>query len=357
MLFPKRQTILSNFQGTIGLGSSATIEITRDFFLDSLFVQIPVTYSLTNADLTSGGLYNVVKQLTLNVADGQSNRNCIQVSGFGAMRFAGQVLNGLDRQSLMGNPAFMAASTVTPSVGTLILSYPILFKHPQISDPIGSAFMLPLPRYNANPILTVQFGALTDVTSNGADTITFGKPYVVCNKRQVDNISFPTWQMELIENQVVYGATGANQAYYLQVPGSYASFDIFTQTAAGVAGDISGGIPYILQYLGNTLRQFTYGAIRNEENYSQGNDGNYNLSPGVLGDYWPGNLHLDFLHDGFGMEVGELGSVLNTNLLAGSGSQVQLLSNIASTGTASYMWYRIFGDLTPLKLSTQVSAN
>lgn len=362
MLFPKRQSWLNNYTGTASLSNSISFSITRDFFLDSLMLFIPITASVTASTLTAGGLWNVVKTIQLQVADGQSNRLQTNISGFGALRYAGKVLNGLDYQTLSASTPFIKSTGVNPAAATFTLCYPLLFKHPQISDPIGSAFMLPLPRYNANPVLTVQFGALTDMTSTGGDTVTIGTPYLIANKRQVDVITFPTWQTELIEQVVTYSSTGANQTFELQVPGSYSAFQIFTQNSSGTAQDISGGVPYVLQYLGNTLRQFVYASVKAEENYSQGNDGNFqNTTPVAatpqLGDFWPGLLHLDFLHDGFGMEVGELGSVLNANLLAGSGSKVQLLSNIASTGQASYVWNRIFGDLTPLKLSTQVAAN
>jgi hypothetical protein len=362
MLFPKRQSYVNNFQGTVALGSSINLEITRDFFLDSLMIFIPITVTVTPGDLTAGGLWNVVKNIQLLVADGQSNRQQTNVSGFGALRYAGKVLSGLDRQTLSANTAFIQSLDVSPTAATYLLCYPLLFKHPQISDPIGSAFMLPLPRYNANPVLTIQFGALTDITTGGEDTVTIGNPFVITNKRQVDVITFPTWQTELIENVQAYPNVGANQLYELQVPGSYTCLQIFGQNAAGVAQDLSGGLPFQLQYLGNTLRQFTYPNIKAEENYSQGNDGNFTNTVPVaatpqMGDFWPGLLHLDFLFDGFGMEVGELGSVLNANLLAGSGSRVQLISNLASSGQYSYLWHRIFGDLTPLKLSTQVAAN
>lgn len=356
MLFPLRQNYVNNFSGTAALAGTQTIEITRDFFLDSLMLFVPITTTLTVADLTAGGLLNVVKRLQLQVADGQSNRLTVDVSGYGALRYAGQVLNGLDAQTLGATtPLLKTGSNLTAR--TFLLCYPLTFKHPQISDPIGSAFMLPLPRYNANPVLTVQYGALSDISSNSADTVTIGSPYVITNKRQVDNIQFPTWQIELIENLQSYASTGANQMFELQVPGSYSFFQIFGQNSSGVATDLSGGVPYVLQYLGNTLRQFTFASVAAQNNYSQGNDGNFTSAIGSIGTYFPGVCSLDFLHDGFGMEVGELGSVLNANLLAGSGSRVQLLSNVASSGTASYLWHRIFGDLTPLKLSTQVSSN
>jgi hypothetical protein len=177
----------------------------------------------------------------------------------------------------------------------------------------------------------------------------------VLNKRLVDNISFPVLETEFVESVYPQAAAGSNILVELQVPGSYTAIDLTTFNAAGVAADISSG-PFTLQFLGNTLRQFNLRDIATEEQYSQGNDMYRSIASPHIQPYMPGYYHLDFLHDEFGLEVGELGSVLNSNLLAGSGSRVQLLLSLASTGNLSVAWERIFGNLSPYTFNFNTAA-
>jgi hypothetical protein len=356
MWYPKRQQLITNFQGTVGLGNTVSFDITRDFFLDSLLVFQPITItSATAADLTPEGLWNAIKQILLPVADGQSNRIQTNVSGPGALRYYGKVGNALDYKTIQASTVFIKETALSLAGGvTFLICYPITFKHPQLSDPIGSYFMLPLPRYNADPQLQLTYGSLSDITSDPDAMVTLGNPYVVVNKRDVPNIQFPTFQTELIENVQAFGSTGANQLYNLQVPGTYTNIELYMKNASNVATDITNNQVNTLGYLGQTLRYFIYNGVKVEEQYSQGNDAFITDGSGIY-DIFPGLISLDFLHDGYGMEVGELNSAFNLNPLAGSGAQGQINLNIASTGTISVLWHRIFGDLTLLKVPTALA--
>jgi hypothetical protein len=99
------------------------------------------------------------------------------------------------------------------------------------------------------------------------------------------------------------------------------------------------------------LRQFVLADLKTVEQMSMGNDSYlYNAAAttpaNLFTDILPGYYHQDFLHDEYGMEVGELGSVLNVNVLAGSGSQLQVLFNTTSTGSISFAFEKIMGDLS-----------
>ena len=211
----------------------------------------------------------------------------------------------------------------------------------------------------ASNIVASGTGITSISFTNSTLTAGYQSPYLVVNKRDTGNIMFPTWDTEFIENSVTYSSTGSNQLYELQVPGSYTHIGLQGVNNSNAGVDLSGG-SFTLQYLSNTLRQFTASDIQVEEQYSQGNDGFFPNSVTTTGtpltnlNYFPGYSCLDFIHDGFGMETGELGSVLNANQLAGSGARIQLLQNICTAGTYYYTWQRIFGDLTPLKLSAQL---
>ena len=56
------------------------------------------------------------------------------------------------------------------------------------------------------------------------------------------------------------------------------------------------------------------------------------------------------------MEVGELGSLLNVNVLAGSGALLEIIMQLGSTGTVNFASERIFGDLSPYTFQFNTAA-
>ena len=368
MLFPLRQTTDTLAGSAPVVNGSFSFQITREFFLDSLLLKIPVTCSVPGAapQLKGMGLIDLIKNVNLTISDGSNNRAVVNASGGALVRRASTILNGLDIYS-NGNPGtlqctapfFNYLSAINPGILingiTFLITIPLLFKHPQLSDPIGSATMLPLPRYNANPVLTVQLGGPADILNSGTLGVTFGTPRLVNNKRQVDNVSFPTIDIEFKEIVTPITSTGTNIRQKFDIPGSYTAIDIYTTDLTGLAGDLSGGGIFSLQYLSNVLRQFQLQDLKIANQYSMGNDAYFLQTNATVSDLFPGYYHLDFLHDGFGMEVGEMGSLLNTNLLAGSGAELEILQSWGALGNVAYASERFFGDLSPFALNIQSS--
>lgn len=366
MLFPIRQRTDYATQAA-SLSNSFSFSITREFFLSSMYVVIPFTVGgtiTTSLTWDTMGLVNLIKNVSLNIADGSTNRNQTFASGGALVRRAARIVSGLDgvADTLNGTLASLGAllnaketASAGSSAGTYYVTIPLFFRHPQISDPIGSATMLPLPRYNTNPVLTVTLGALTDaiITNHGA-TITPGTPYLVRKMRQVDNILFPTLDTEFKEISSPQGSTGANIRQTLDVPGSYTAIDIYCQNSSGQGTNLANGL-WNLQFLSQVLRQFNLSDVKRDEQFSMGNDP-FLQNLGTLTDIFPGYYHLDFLHDEYGMEVGELGSLLNVNVLAGSGALLEIIMSLGSTGTVNFAQERIFGDLSPYTLQFNTAA-
>lgn len=368
-LFPLRQQTLQQYSGTATTGNSINFPLTRDFFLDSLFINIPVTLGGTYgtaATFSTMGLVDIVQRVQLQIADGSSNRSQTDASGGALVRRAATICSGLDTGTLTALGATLNALETTgtgDSAGTYNIRIPLFFRHPQLSDPVGSALLMPLPRFNTNPSLIVTFGNKSNVILSGAAgaTVTIGTPYVTVIKRQVDTISFPTLDTEFKEIVTTYSSTGPNQLQNLDVPGSYTAIDYFTTNSSGVGADISGGNTWNLQILSQVLRQFVLTDLKTIQSYSMGNDSYYSNAAAAtpaafFKDFLPGYFHQSFLHDGFGSEVGELGSVLNSNVLAGSGTLVQVLQNLTSTGAVSYAFERIYGDLSPYSFNLATAA-
>lgn len=360
MLFDKRQQLLAQFTGNAALGNQISFSIPRTFFADSFLLRIPVTVSVSDGGITWTplALLALVQNIQLQISDGGANRTQTNASGAALIRYGARVMDGLDIASLQCTAAYLnalEAASAGSSAGDYIVSIPLLFQHPQISDPVGSAFLLPLPRFNTSPTLQVTLNNLAAIGSGAGFNVTLGSgstaPYVVLNFRDVVNIQFPTLDTEFIEMNFPQNQTGANQLIELQVPGSYTNLDYWLTNASGVPTDITGG-PCLLQFLGQSLRQFNFQDLLLESQYAMSNDLAYG---NALVPYFPNYYHQDFLHDGFGMEVGELGSVLDVNLLSGSGTRLQLLMNLASTGNVSIAWQRVFGALTALQFNLGTS--
>lgn len=348
MLFPLRQQVIDPITA-IPLGGNAKFEITRDFFLDSLILEISGTVTTAADAIAADGILGLVKNITLNVADGASNRAQTNVSGVSAVQKGFTLTGSIDQATLNGY--LIGAGT-----GAFLLRYPLFFKHPQLSDPVGSAFMLPLPRYNANPTLNIQFSSQAEMDTDGTPAFAVAAGLtarVVVNKRQVDNIQFPTWQHEFIENSKGYAVSGAGQVFEWEVPGTYFGFGLRGYTSATAWGDIStANSNTTLEFLGTTLRQSRFSDIQYANQLAAQDNWAATTTRAQKNGLFPGLAWYNFLHDGFGLEVGEVGSSLNTNLLAGSGSRVRMLRDV--TGGANvrevYFWDRVFGDLTALRI-------
>jgi hypothetical protein len=374
MLFPVRQQTLQQFTGNAVLGGTITFALTRDFFLDSLFINIPITVGGTfgtAATWSTMGLVDLVQRVQLQISDGSSNRNQTDASGGALVRRAATILSGLNIGTLTSLGATLnklEGNGTGDSAGNYLIRIPLLFRQPQLSDPISSALLLPMPRYNVNPNLVITFGAKANMILSGATgaTIAIGNssyaaPWLTIFKRQVDTVTFPTLDTEFRELSTTYSSTGPNQLQEIDPVGSYTNIDYFMTNSSGVGADLSGGNLWQLQILSQVLRQFILADLAAQQNFSQGNDlfiqnAAATVNTSFYTDYFPGYFHQTFLHDGFGAEVGELGSVLNANVLAGSGTRIQILQNLTSTGTINYALERIFGDLSPYSFSFMTPA-
>lgn len=351
MLFQKRQDFTPARMIT-ALGQSDSCEITREFHIESLILQLNFTSAANIATATADGLLGLLKRVVITIADGAATRSVVDCSGRGLLELHNQIVGNLDRNTL-------AAKDVT-ATGTNVyqINYPIWFALPQVADPVGSAFLLPAPRFNSNIIVTITIASQADIDSNGNPTFTVPTGFtwrVIVNRRQVNTINFGTFDTELAELSANYATTGANQLYEFQSLGSYTGILLRCYTSATARGDVSiaNGV-FTLQAVGSVLRRFRLTDLQCANDYSNpvAPAGCETAAGGSVASQFAGAYYMDFLTDRVG-DVSEMGSVLNTNPLAGSGARVQLLQDI--TGGAGvqikYLTHRVFGDLSTLKLT------
>lgn len=345
MLFQKRQDFVATRTGLV-LGQTFTQELTREFHIEAVYIRLTAVCSANIATGTADGLQGLLKNVTVQVSDGSRTRNVVQTSGRALLELAREYVGTLDRDTEQSK------DVTSTSGNTYTITYPIFFAHPQVSDPIGSLMLLPAPRFNSNPVITCTIASQADIDGSGTATfaLTSLKADMVVVRRQVTIKGFPSIDTELVETTVAYGTSAANQTYDLQVPGYYTGILLRCYTSATARGDVStAGGEFKLSLLGNVIRRFRLVDIQYENDYTQ--------YPSVIttgvGSPYAGAYYLDFITDRVGQDANELGSLLNTNPLAGIGAKLQLIQDIAG-GTnvqIKYLSSRIFGDLSQLQMA------
>lgn len=338
MLFPKRQDFTPTQSG-LALGSTIRFEMTREFHIEAVYLVVQPTVSVVAATANADALQHIVNRIQVNISDGNQNRNVVDISGAAALELACQWQGGLDRltASFIGNN----------TTGAKTLIYPIFFTHPQLSDPVGSVLLLPAPRFNTNPVVTVLFSTQSQMDTNATPTFAVSAmtAYLVIIRRQVNRPKFPIFNTELSELEVAYATTGNAQLYELQIPGSYTGIMLRDYTSSAARGSIqTAGGENRLQLLGTVLRRFRVEDVVTENDYS------VRLYPATWNNF-AGSYYLDFLSDKNGEVAGDLGSVLDANILQASGSRIQLLQDITGGATVKrkFVTHRVFGNLKDLK--------
>jgi hypothetical protein len=338
MIFPKRQDFTPT-QSSLALGQTIRFEVTREFHVECIMLVVGVTVSGVMATDNADSIQNIVNRVQVQVSDGARTRNVVDCSGAGLLELATQWQGGLDRNT--------ASFIGTDAASAKVLVYPIWFAHPQLADPVGSALLLPVPRFNSNPIVSVTFSTQAQMDTHATPTFAVSalSAYCIIIRRQVNRPNFPTFDTELAELETSYPTTGNAQLYEIQIPGSYTGLLFRDYTSATARGSIQTAAgENRLQLLGTVLRRFRMEDLQYENDYS------VNLYPATWNNF-AGSYYLDFLTDKVGEVAGDLGSVLDSNILVASGSRVQLLQDI--TGGANVkrkiVSHRIFGNLKDLK--------
>jgi hypothetical protein len=342
MLFTKRQDFTP--AQAFALGDQVTFELTREFHIAEIFVELSFTIASGEdmATAAADGITGLLARAQVSVSDGAQNRNVVDVSGQGLLERELNTVGTLD-------VATMTQFRANPDDQAVILRYPIRFLLAQLPDPIASVFLLPAPRFNSNPVVTLTFATQSQLDTHATPTLALTTPTVrlVVNRRQVNRSQFPTYNTELSEISTPFPTTGNSQLTELQIPGSYTAVLLrdYASLTSRAFIETAGGENRI-QLLGTVVRRFRCADVLAENQRSMVN---------YIGTGVPNNIagaaNLDFLADKSGTVGPDLGSVLDGNILQATGARVQLLQDI--TGGAnirrSIVTHRVYGNLSQLK--------
>jgi hypothetical protein len=362
MLFQQRQDVLKPLT-SVAYGDRVQIEIPREFFLENIIIHIrasagataPSWVGATQAEphkCTTDGLAGILDNVRLTVATGANTRAVVNCSSAALMQYQRQTNGGVDRWSLLYGCPILATPWTASQVRDVF--FPINFAPPNLDDPVASAFLLPLPRYTANPILEFTVQASAPLFASNPPTLQYR---VLMNRRFVDVPNFPTYDTELAENKVTYPAVGDALPWELPAPGAYTSILGLLYNSTGTVRQPwyqmggSGLTPWEIKFLGTTLRRHSTWDLNVMADYSAEIFTAQQASAGTFGDH---ALFWDFLSDKVGSSAADFGSVLDTTPLIAQGARVQLLASIGQAGTIiKFVSHRVFGDISALKMGVK----
>lgn len=382
-LFVKRQDYLLPQQSNLVLGGQARFQISREYPIECMFLNVSFNLGTTGAVVPNvmnpDGLLRLIRRVTLNGPDGARNRNVIDCSGPGLVELAKHENGFLDRSTQALIPSVSATAANNPWYGNapniaVTTQYnfviPIFFCPGMIDDPLTSIFLLPVDRFNADPVLTVQIASANELDTGtaavaiGTTANVFGLSLTIV-RREVNRVNWPIVDMEIFEQTQAYSTTGDNQLYEIPITGYYTGILIrpwrFTSASADARGDISvtSAVPtnlaavtndWDIRIANNVLRRFRLIDIQKENDYSEAHGS-------AQGDVLAGSYFIDFVSDHPGGEAGDVtstfGSLLNANIPLQSGTRIFLRQNIQQVGTGTqvnYVFRRFFANLNDLKL-------
>lgn len=334
MILQERQDFLTSFSPAVATATTAAqtvrLEIPQDFLLAMLRIIVPVTVASGSSPVFNAGkdLFDLVDRITLSVADGAENRNVFDVSGQGAKLFA----QAITRRSIASN----VTATAATGDATYTLVYDLHCVDPRLPEPLRYATALPLPRYSAKPVLTLNFATGASLLASGSATITIGSVQVVTRKLAVPSTlaqSLKVYNFDTVESSRTLAATGQN-SLDIPAPGIYTDLMLRHFIANGTPGAIATGNDLRFERLGVSLRRFNEITAFADAGH---NALNFTAPAGV----YPINFVGDESARG-------LDSCLDANVGVQAGVRVQLTGNYAIAGTQKIVARRILGDVSGL---------
>lgn len=351
-LFQKRMST-SPWQTAV-LGDRIDFEVTREFHVEAIIIECGWTTGTVSATTATDKGGAMVKKLSVQTNDGQNNRTVVSASGMALIQqFANECGN-------IGADTRAALVSGTTTVGSYRAFFPYYFAPPQMADPARSAFLLPAPRFNTNIQVSIEVPTRADVDSNVSPTFVVSalqyRVHVV--RRVVDVASWVTFDQEFKEISHDFASTGDDQIHELDVPGSYSSImarfynRTTNPTYLPLSSVFAAGNTVRLQALDTTFVNIGYTALATINESTMVGLTTNGATQTPLGNHLGSNtLYFDFLTDGNGSSVRDLGSVLDANPYVATGSRIKLMFDFASANLAKISSRRLFGDLSSLKMN------
>lgn len=352
MIFPPQVNVSPS--QTVTVGNTLQFPIKRDFAMEGFMLKIVAVTSAAAATIAPEGIFSLVQRLRLVVNDGGSSRNVLNADGMSVVQRHLQYGGNLDTATLSAYSAAFGGTT------TYTIRIPHFIPPLSIEDPIRSAFLLNLPRFNADPVLEVQFGTQAQMDTNATPTLAFSSITVslVTFKRFVRTDAWRFIDTDFLTSDVSFTQNLAQQPYNLPVPGYHFAIGARPYSSATALGDFtqSGGFVTISS-LNSFDRRFTPDELQALNYYSLGSDVSTTTNGTQRGiassvRWW------DYLTDLNGAGANTLDGLLDSNPYAsiGTGPQVVWDLNGGSGKHIMFMHDRCYGDIEQWKVLPRLVA-
>jgi hypothetical protein len=257
------------------------------------------------------------------------------------------------------------------------MTIPLMACPPNLDDPASSFFLLPLPRYSANPTLRFTVTAGTNIISvPGNASLRYR---IVMNRRFVDIPDFPVFEAEQNFIDIPYSSAGDGQYFELPAPGVFTTlmgqcYDVTDfrtpvsvikttgyQAASGTGN--TGNLAWTtvdkyfeLKFTGVSLRRANLFDLRQQQDLSV--EKFPSATNPNFGSLDSNTWMWDYLSDKMGSTAQDFGSALDTNPLVAQGARVQFLASPTLPGGSKLRlhYHRVFGDISPLRRSLAAKA-
>lgn len=352
MLFPPQIDVLPAQTAT--LGNTFRFPIPRNFALEGVMVLVNVTVGTVAATIAPEGVFSLVKRMRLTVNDGGSSRDVLNADGLSIVQRHLQYNGNLDTATLS------AYSNAFGSTGAKIIRVPHFIPPLSIDDPARSAFLLNLPRFNADPILEIQTGTQADIDTNVSPTFVASSITltVVSFKRFVRTDNWTFIDCDFITAPTPFVTNAPAQRYNIPVPGYHFAIGARPYSSATALGDFTQAGGFVtLSALNSFDRRFTPLELQALNQYSQGSDVSTTTNGtqrGIVASlYW-----WDYLTDLTGAGAITLDGLLDSNPYAsiGTGPQVVWDLNGAAGKQIVFLHDRCYGNIEKWKLLPRLVA-
>lgn len=126
--------------------------------LEAIFVECDMPDSVTLSAPTSESLGAAIGRIVLSVNDAAGSRNLVDAEGIALL----DEWVGLGGTLPLKTNACIGTQLTTAQALRRV-TYPVFIRHPQIEEPTGNLFSLPLYEVNDDPVLTITPGTATTV--------------------------------------------------------------------------------------------------------------------------------------------------------------------------------------------------
>jgi hypothetical protein len=318
-------------------GNTITFPIrNRAFWLEAILVNAVFKAGSTVAATASDWLRALIKRIQLRADERTGGvRTIVDVEGPALIDFVRE-LYGFD----VSDNVYSQQNTSNGS--THSIQYLVPFRHPLIPEPNAYRTCLPLPRYGADPEVTITIASLTDIAGSlTAHTSQQGLlvKLMLLYREVIDpDNSFPHWKSELVTKRYTWPGTGAQAIedvsqtgvlMYLHQQDFEASTGLKRWCLANEYTD-----EYALEYRTRPIIRGTPRGLRALSSIAQDE---------VVGGYNPANtICYDLLSELTRTDVYHFGSALDLTMNALRGGKLRILgSNVQANSQSRVTTYKL----------------